>query len=217
MCNSATHACDLLSNKCTMRLSVWHFAPIANFDILGNSVFFTKAKTTIIIENVTLHSPKRIPMLVPLPLTTAQIARFMGPTWGPPGDDRTQVDPMLAPWTLLSTNAAPMHTRINSRIELFSARIFFLILLLGKLLKNYSFYTLSREYRVAGYRYSRLLFTSVKIAFAPICACSDNRRIWRHNTSFSRSRDVTDQLWWRHNAESENATLGNNGEMSARW
>ena len=32
------------------------------------------------------------------PLTT----RFMGPTWGPPGADRTQVAPMLAPWTLLS-------------------------------------------------------------------------------------------------------------------
>ena len=33
---------------------------------------------------------------------STQIARFMGPTWGPPGDDRTQVGPMLAPWTLLS-------------------------------------------------------------------------------------------------------------------
>ena len=30
------------------------------------------------------------------------IARFMGPTWGPSGDDRTQVGPMLAPWTELS-------------------------------------------------------------------------------------------------------------------
>ena len=30
------------------------------------------------------------------------IARFMGPTWGPPGADRTQVGPMLDPWTLLS-------------------------------------------------------------------------------------------------------------------
>ena len=30
------------------------------------------------------------------------IARFMGPTWGPPGADRTLVGPMLAPWTLLS-------------------------------------------------------------------------------------------------------------------
>ena len=32
----------------------------------------------------------------------ALIARFMGPTWGPSGADRTQVGPMLAQWTLLS-------------------------------------------------------------------------------------------------------------------
>ena len=32
----------------------------------------------------------------------ALVARFMGPTWGPSGADRTQVGPMLAPWTLLS-------------------------------------------------------------------------------------------------------------------
>ena len=30
------------------------------------------------------------------------IARFMGPTWGPSGADRTHGGPMLAPWTLLS-------------------------------------------------------------------------------------------------------------------
>ena len=30
------------------------------------------------------------------------IVRFVGPTWGPSGSDRTQVGPMLAPWTLLS-------------------------------------------------------------------------------------------------------------------
>ena len=29
-------------------------------------------------------------------------SRLMGPTWGPSGADRTQVGPMLAPWTLLS-------------------------------------------------------------------------------------------------------------------
>ena len=33
---------------------------------------------------------------------TALIARFMVPTWGPSGADRTQVGPMLVPWTLLS-------------------------------------------------------------------------------------------------------------------
>ena len=29
-------------------------------------------------------------------------AKFMGPTWGPPGSCRPQMGPMLAPWTLLS-------------------------------------------------------------------------------------------------------------------
>ena len=29
-------------------------------------------------------------------------AGFMGPTWGPSGADRTQVGPILAPWTLLA-------------------------------------------------------------------------------------------------------------------
>ena len=38
-----------------------------------------------------------------LPLTKVSlIARFMGPTWGLPGARRTQVRPMLVPWTLLS-------------------------------------------------------------------------------------------------------------------
>ena len=39
-----------------------------------------------------------------IPTYFTQIARLMGPTWGPPGDDRTQVGPMMAPWTLLSGN-----------------------------------------------------------------------------------------------------------------
>ena len=30
-----------------------------------------------------------------------KIARFMGPTWGPSGADRTHMGPMLTPWTLL--------------------------------------------------------------------------------------------------------------------
>ena len=36
------------------------------------------------------------------PQNASLIARFMGPTWGPSGADRTQVGPMLAPWTSLS-------------------------------------------------------------------------------------------------------------------
>ena len=34
-------------------------------------------------------------------------ARFMGPTWGPPGACRPQVGPMLAPWILLSGKPQP--------------------------------------------------------------------------------------------------------------
>ena len=34
--------------------------------------------------------------------SSALLARFIGLTWGPSGADRTQVGPMLAPWTLLS-------------------------------------------------------------------------------------------------------------------
>ena len=33
-----------------------------------------------------------------------QIAKFMGPTRGPPGSCRPQMGPVLAPWTLLSEN-----------------------------------------------------------------------------------------------------------------
>ena len=32
----------------------------------------------------------------------SQRAKFMGPTWGPPGSCRPQMGPMLAQWTLLS-------------------------------------------------------------------------------------------------------------------
>ena len=35
-------------------------------------------------------------------IITSPIARFMGPAWSPSGADRTQVGPMLAPWTLIS-------------------------------------------------------------------------------------------------------------------
>ena len=70
-------------------------------------------------------------------------------------------------------------------------------------------YTLSREYRVARSRYSRLLFTSED----RLCACKNNRRIWRHNAGNPRSRDVTDQLLWRHNTKSEKTVLSDNGEI----
>ena len=57
----------------------------------------------------------------------------------------------------------------------------------------------------------------MKIAFAQICACKNNRQKWHHNASASRSRDVTDQLWWRHIVKSENTVPSDNGEMSDLW
>ena len=38
-----------------------------------------------------------------------QIAKFMGPTWGPPGSCRPQMGPMLAPWTLLSGQLSELY------------------------------------------------------------------------------------------------------------
>ena len=35
-------------------------------------------------------------------MVPAQIAKFMGPAWGPPGSCRPQMGPILAPGTLLS-------------------------------------------------------------------------------------------------------------------
>ena len=50
-----------------------------------------------------------------------QIARFMGPTWGSSGADRTQVGPMLAPWTLLS--GAGFWKPINTRMQGISCQV----------------------------------------------------------------------------------------------
>ena len=47
---------------------------------------------------------------------TSLIARFMGPTRGPSGADRTQVGPMLTPWTLLFGLAYRQSTRKTAPI-----------------------------------------------------------------------------------------------------
>ena len=49
----------------------------------------------------------------------------MGPTWGPSGADRTQVDPMLAPWILLSGNRRIQTLHISTkRFRFWESRIF---------------------------------------------------------------------------------------------
>ena len=54
-----------------------------------------------------------------------------------------------------------------------------------------------RESDIQGY------YTPVKIHFAPICTCKNNRWIWHHNTSILPSHDVTCQLWWRNHGKSD--------------
>ena len=40
--------------------------------------------------------------------------KFMGSTWGPPGSCRPQMDPMLAPWTLLSGRLQDLAAEISA-------------------------------------------------------------------------------------------------------
>ena len=51
------------------------------------------------LSKILVNSTSANVCLAPQAITL--IVRFMGPTWGPSGADRTQVGPMLAPWTLL--------------------------------------------------------------------------------------------------------------------
>ena len=51
-----------------------------------------------------------------------QIARFIGPTWGPPGSCRPQMGPTLAPWTLLTKMLPKWRFRFNvqSKVHVYS-------------------------------------------------------------------------------------------------
>ena len=49
-------------------------------------------------------------------MMTSKIARFMEPTWGPPGFCRPQMDPMLALWSLLF-GLAPVAVSANNSTE----------------------------------------------------------------------------------------------------
>ena len=61
---------------------------------------------------------------------SALIARLMGLTWGPSGADRTQVGPMLAPWTLLSgrTDVSHEYSTLSYRYFVMNEKILFYLL-----------------------------------------------------------------------------------------
>ena len=70
---------------------------------------------TFYLQVIISYCSDFIPLMAPwLPFgsikitMSSQIARFVGPTWGPPGSWRPQVGPTLSPWMLLS--GIPMKT-----------------------------------------------------------------------------------------------------------
>ena len=68
--------------------------------LLGFSQWAVPLKTIWLFHPFDLHL-YRITSI----LASIQIAKFMGPTWGPPGSCRPQMGPMLTPWILLSVYA----------------------------------------------------------------------------------------------------------------
>ena len=75
--------------------------------------FNQEANLKIIIKLFPLcvSHKKNIIILFSYPDIT-QIARFMEPTWGPPGSCGPQMGPMLVPWTLLSGLPSDRHVTV---------------------------------------------------------------------------------------------------------
>ena len=92
-----------MSNKVWVKITY----PIPNFN--GVTVLFHTtphngcnylSMQVLKLIHVTKRCPKNLRSIYSL--LTTQIAKFIGPKWGPPGSCRPQMGPMLAPWTLLS-------------------------------------------------------------------------------------------------------------------
>ena len=76
---------DVITYACLRYLFLWHKSSyIQGCDVLCFTVMAIDHKHHIYV------------------MVTSQIAKFMGPTWGPPGSCWSQMGPMLALWTLLS-------------------------------------------------------------------------------------------------------------------
>ena len=71
------------------------------------------------------HSIFNVPDMINRDLTTtgSQIAKFMWPTWGPPGSWRPQVGPTLAPWILLSGLIYIIHCLFSAGAKYSTAKL----------------------------------------------------------------------------------------------
>ena len=79
---------------------------------MHNNTEYEKKKYKRNIGHNLNHSISSLVIMIQSKIT--QIARYMWPTWGQYGADRTQVGPMLAPWTLLSGSISPPSATILS-------------------------------------------------------------------------------------------------------
>ena len=97
--------------------------------------------------------------------TVSQIARFMGPTWGPSGSCRTQMGPMLAPWTLLSG----VYFIMFSSWDLCKSHDYNFGQILGKLIPNSQPYTAMQGFETVG-----LIFFNVAstVGIFSVCECA---------------------------------------------
>ena len=71
--------------------------------VLGRIVFKILYDLFWTLQSFESQASKNVLRCTVMSQRLSLIARFMEPTWGPSGAGRTQVGPMLAPWTLLST------------------------------------------------------------------------------------------------------------------
>ena len=93
------------SENCGCYLYLTYFKHISITDIVSISHAIARSWTpyhTVIEKSVLVLVIAWWCQLTSLYRSQSPIAKFMGPTWGPPGSCRPQMGPMLAPWTLLS-------------------------------------------------------------------------------------------------------------------
>ena len=79
----------------------WLFKILINSN-LNDASFCENAKEKIWQYASGLTVPQLPKQWLQIGEIRTQIAKFKGPTWGPPGSCRPQMGPTLAPWTLLS-------------------------------------------------------------------------------------------------------------------
>ena len=95
--HQGSHKAHQAGNQCWLRISK------LGFGLSGSTVQLRPVKNHVIKLLLRRILTRKFFIIAdPRQGMASQIAKFMGPTWGPPGSCRPQMGHMLAPWTLLS-------------------------------------------------------------------------------------------------------------------